>query len=342
MTSHRKGSFKGLISIGPATVLFAIGALLGFAKVNVAAAAGSISVPPPAYRILQHQVLIDVPRNQAVFDLWFSEPPRFSEVDEFGRQRYSFQYSVRVLTVGDFTSRRSTGEPVPPLRPMLLVRGGEIHIDDKVVVREVDPLFDPTDEPESGGWGPKVAEVPFRQEGRRVRFSIPLSVFDHADGTQEHWGVGYSVHYYLNYSNFGTGLGEQLEGLAMVAGRESVADMMVKPLNPDAPIYRTQTGPLVVDLITRPAELYGNYLFAELVEVNSIRFGPNRNRPYQARLIDVNGDGYLDLRLWFTTSELGLTCLDNDLWLVGEQWDGQRRLAFVGFDTVSIALCPVP
>lgn len=57
-------------------------------------------------------------------------------------------------------------------------------------------------------------------------------------------------------------------------------------------------------------------------------------------MIHADDDGYLDLRLWFTASELELTCLDDELWLYGEQWDGQQRTTFVGYDRVRIARCP--
>jgi hypothetical protein len=186
--------------------------------------------------------------------------------------------------------------------------------------------------------GPKVAEVPLRQAGRRVRFAVPLSVFDRHDGVRPYEGVGFGVHYFLEAYDAARKTGYlPKRSVGTVASTD--AEIVVAPINPDAPIYRTRQGPLVVDLITHPAEFYGDYLFAELVDLKSLRFGPNEVRPYRSRLIDIDGDGYLDLRLWFEAPPLGLTCIDDELWLTGEQWEGETRQAFVGYDRVSIAGC---
>src|SRR5262245_53275263 len=60
-----------------------------------------IAAAPSDFRVVRHDVLVDVPRGEAVFNLWLSEVPDFRTVDAFGRQAHSFQYYV---DVSDFSS----------------------------------------------------------------------------------------------------------------------------------------------------------------------------------------------------------------------------------------------
>ena len=60
------------------------------------------------------------------------------------------------------------------------------------------------------------------------------------------------------------------------------------------------------------------YFNAELADVGSIRFGPNRARPIGNQLKDVNGDGGEDLVLMFNAADVGLTCIDQDVRITGE------------------------
>lgn len=170
------GILARVISGALRIVLASVTVLLGFVIVAppTAVATEAVSVPPEGNRVVQHHVLVDGSRNLAIFDLWFAAPPKFFELDEHGHQQFGFQCFVRALAHADFARRRHTGERVPPLRPMLVVSGYEIHPDAKVVVREANPLNGG-----DGPWGAVIAEASFRQDGERVRFSVPMSVFDH-------------------------------------------------------------------------------------------------------------------------------------------------------------------
>jgi hypothetical protein len=294
-----------------------------------------VPVPDLGIRVRRHNLLLDVPRGLAIFNLWFSEPPDF--------QKHAFQHHLSSPELGNF-SRRSRGA-AELLHPFLVVRPED---DGKVVVRQVDPTYDSTDDPQSGGWGPKAAESPLRRHGRRVQFTLQLSIFGGVlyDGVPiprryEDWA--FAVHYFLEVGTLGQWNRETLQGVATVARDD--APIVVAPNQPDAAIYPKRKSPLVVDLMTRPHDLLvGDRImepfFAELADVSSLRLGPTRVAPIRTRLMDIDGDGYLDRRLWFTTARLELTCLDSELRLVGVGFNGYHREAFVGLDTVRIANCP--
>ena len=133
------------------------------------------------FHIVRHDVLVDGPRNEAIFNLWLSEEPDFEAVDEVGRQSHSFQYFVDTPDFAAFYRRLGGG--AEQLQPLVLIRGEEIHYNGSLIAREIEPFYDPTTDPASGGWGPVVATMAVKQDRKRVSFSLPLSVFDGQNGS---------------------------------------------------------------------------------------------------------------------------------------------------------------
>ena len=84
------------------------------------------------------------------------------------------------------------------------------------------------------------------------------------------------------------------------------------------------------------------FLFAETINVKTLELGPNRARPVKTRLADFNGDGAADLRLAFQISDLGLSCIDQEVRLTGEIPDpaqGSTRTLFVGVAPIRVMGC---
>src|SRR5688572_28251087 len=77
------------------------------------------------YHVVRHDVLVDMPRSEAIFNLWLSEEPDFDAVDEAGRQSHSFQYFVDTPSLSAFYRRSGGG--AEQLHPLVIVRGEEIH-----------------------------------------------------------------------------------------------------------------------------------------------------------------------------------------------------------------------
>jgi len=293
------------------------------------------------FRVTIHNLLVDVPSREAVVDLRFSEVPDLQSFDEFGRQSHSFQYFVSEPNWAAFYAR--TGGGPETNFPLLVIRGEEIHTSGQVPIREVEPLYDCSNDPGCGGWGPKVAAAPVYQDGKRVLFKFPISVFDSPDGAQPYVGaLGFAVHYFLELYQFGATTGGVVQGIARIATVNARID--VKPGDPDNAIDPRRPGRLVVDVPTTLATRGDPYSFyADTIIVPTLELGPNRSHPLRTQLQDVNGDGAVDLRLTFQISGLGLSCIDQEVRLTGEIPDlaqGSTRSLFVGRAPIRVAECP--
>ena len=86
-----------------------------FAQLALTPEAGDLD-----FRVTSHDLLIDVPRGEAVVDLRFSDVPDLQSSDELGRQSHSFQYFVSEPNWSAFFLR-SGGEP-ETVFPLLIVQ----------------------------------------------------------------------------------------------------------------------------------------------------------------------------------------------------------------------------
>jgi hypothetical protein len=73
--------------------------------------------------VFSHSVIFDPASQQVLFTIEFDQPPDFFALDEFDRQRDSFQFYVN--------SNPATGGPGPYPWDRI-VRGDEIHFDNDV------------------------------------------------------------------------------------------------------------------------------------------------------------------------------------------------------------------
>ncbi len=110
-----------------------------------------------------------------------------------------------------------------------------------------------------------------------------------------------------------------------------------------------QAGPLEVDIDIRPkdpanrvrlrsksvdvAVLTAAGFDATTVDPGTVRFGPAGASPTKSRVQDVDGDGDLDQRFWFRTSETGLARSDTEACLTGRTFAGAP---ITGCDPVSV------
>lgn len=295
----------------------------------------------PDFRVVSHDLLVDIPHGEAVVDLRFSEAPNLRSVDSSGRQSHSFQYFLSEPNWSTFYSR--SGGFAEPIYPLLIVRGEEVHYRGQVIIREVEPFFDCSEDPACGGWGPNIAASSISQDGKRVIFKFPISVFDAADGSKPYvGGSGFAAHYFLELYRFGATTGGVVQGIARVGTVE--ARMRVKLSDPINRIDLLSVGgSLFVDVPTvLPTAADPFSFFAAAINVGTLEFGPNRARPLNARLEDMNGDGALDLRLAFQMSDLGLTCIDREVRLTGEMPDlvqGNTRALFVAREPIEVMGC---
>lgn len=71
----------------------------------VSSACCSAVAAQDTFRIVRHELVVDVPRGEAVFDLWFSRVPDFETYDELGREAYAFQFYLEQPDVANFNRR---------------------------------------------------------------------------------------------------------------------------------------------------------------------------------------------------------------------------------------------
>jgi hypothetical protein len=261
---------------------------------------------PEPFRIVRHDVIVDVPRREAVFNVWFSEAPDFATFDEFGRQATAFLFSLEQPDYRNF-GRRNGGEP-ELVWPFVRVISGEAATGARAVARVVTEGAD--------NWGPIVATAELQQLGPRVSFRLPLSILDSADERRYENDPWFAVHYFLEASRFGYTTYSLARGVATVG-------MVEAPLQVRRRELRNANGSkrrfVVANVLgVSSTEEDPNFFIPEFIDVGSVRFGPNRARPVGNELKDVNGDGLDDLVLMFNAAEVGLSCIDTDVRLTGE------------------------
>ena len=143
----------------------------------LAAGIGSVCLPSAAaggteaFQILWHDVDISRDGQTAAFTLAFNRAPSFASDDDLMSSQ-AFQYEIdadtdrldRPLTFGDIDT---------------VVRGAEVRPGDPALpVRDRDG----TGGPDSGGWGPVRALLPFELDDRTLTFTAPLSAIGDDDG----------------------------------------------------------------------------------------------------------------------------------------------------------------
>ena len=238
-----------------------------FAQLAVTPEAGDLD-----FRVTTHDLLIDVPRGEAVVDLRFSEVPDLQSFDELGRQSHSFQYFVSEPNWTAFFLR-SGGEP-ETVFPLLIVQGEEVHRSGQVAIRDVQAAYDCSTDPGCGGWGPTVATSSIFQDGKRVIFKFPISVFDAPDGSQPYvGGLGFAAHYFLELYRFGSTTGGVVQGIARIGTVDVRID--VKPNDSNNVIdTRQEDAGLLVDIPTTFAtDVDPYFLFAETINPETLTFG---------------------------------------------------------------------
>jgi hypothetical protein len=95
-----------------------------------------------------------------------------------------------------------------------------------------------------------------------------------------------------------------------------------------------------------PVAVLGNATFDVVdIDVTTLRFGPDEAAPahdlldshtYNAHLLDVNADAYLDLVVHFRIPETGIACGDESASLLGETTEGR---VFEGSDSLRTVGC---
>ena len=294
------------------------------------------------YQVVRHDVLVDMPRSEATFNVWLSEEPDFESVDEAGRQSHSFQYFVDTPSFSAFYQRSGGG--AEPRHPLVIVRGEEIHYDGSLIARVVEPFYDSTKDPASGGWGPVVREMAVKQDRRRVSFSLPLAVFDGKDGYTP-LANPVAIHYFLELFRFGATTGAIVQGTAQVATVDAPITV-VWPQDVHGPDSSSRAFVVVKILTTTssrqstpPPGPRGPFFEAGKVDVRTLELGPDRARARWSTLSDVDHDGDLDLLVFFNAAQLGLSCIDTDVRLTGEVLEDEIRKVFVGVDANRLVEC---
>jgi len=170
MPSHRLLCL--LSSLAAGFVLAARPASLAAGTVGMG---GSLADSSPL-EIVDSAVSLSPAAQTATFDLQFNHAPDFYTLDSAGRVQDSFQYFINPnwsgnthdlqLNYGQFSD---------------VVRGDEIHTSGKLLIRDATPPANP--DPNSGGWGPVVATLPFQVTGNSLTFMATFSDLRAPNGT---------------------------------------------------------------------------------------------------------------------------------------------------------------
>jgi hypothetical protein len=307
-------------------------ALLGLA---LAAFGSTVAAQYPEHhiRIVRHDLVVDIPRQEAVFNLWFSEAPDLTTLDEHGREETSFVYYLELPELRNF-GLRSGGLP-ELAHPLVRVFSGEPG--DGVVARRISAGT--TDQ-----WGPIVATADIQQLGPRVSFRLPLSIFDSDNRKPYENNSLFAVHYFLESFRGGASAYSLARGVATVGTVDAPIVVQRRDVRAGNGSKRRMVIAHVVSFAATE-ENPGTYFFAEPIDVGSVRFGPNRASPVGNELKDVNGDGLDDLVLTFNAASMGLSCIDTDVRLTGEMpsQDGPLPMpegtVFIGRAALSPAPC---
>jgi hypothetical protein len=263
---------------------------------------------PDPFRIVRHDVVVDVPREEIVFNLWFSEPPDFATFDQFGRQATAFLFSLEFPDYRNF-GRRGSGEP-ELVWPYIRVISGEEATGARVVARVITPGRD--------DWGPIVATAEIQQLGERVSFRLPLSIIDSGDMKFDN-DVWLALHYFLEAYRYGYTTYSLARGVATVGTVKARLEVERRDLkNGNGAKRRFVIARVMAVRPTAEDPFPFESISPEFVDVGSVRFGPKRALAVGNELKDVNGDGLDDLVLMFNAADVGLTCIDKDVRLTGE------------------------
>lgn len=260
---------------------------------------------PDQFRIVRHVVIVDVPRREALFNLWFSETPDFATFNG-SAQSHAFQFYLELPEQRNF-SRRAAGSPEIE-HPLVVARSGEAGIGARAVARVVTPG--------AANWGPIVATAPMQQLRTRVSFRLPLSIFDTGSVKPYVNNELFAVHYFLQALRFGATTYWPPRGVATVATEAAQLRVQRREVQTGSGSTRVL---LIAQVLARPAtEERPDSFLPEFVDADSVRFGPNRARPVGNELRDVSGDSHEDLVLTFNATDVGLSCIDRDAVLTGE------------------------
>lgn len=140
--------------------------------VVIALAAGAAPNPSwGGFEIVTQDVTVDAINEQVCFEIVFNREPDFIATDSDGTQIEAFQYEID----GDWTAgQESFGFD----RIDAVIRGGEIHQEGLLPIRDTRA----SDDPQAGGWGRILDQVPLDIEGSQVSFTLPASLIDDSDG----------------------------------------------------------------------------------------------------------------------------------------------------------------
>ncbi len=111
-----------------------------------------------------------------------------------------------------------------------------------------------------------------------------------------------------------------------------IVNLDIVPGSDQNPVYLSSRGVTTAAILTRDT------FDATQVDISTISLGPGGAPEAHGRshLKDVDGDGGVDLILHFTTQDIGLSCGDADVTIMGETFDGQP---FIGLDSISLRRC---
>ena len=133
--------------------------------------AGSVNA---AFVVIDHSVDMNFLDEEVNFSITFSEFPDFFTIDSFGRQADEFQYYFD-------SDSEITGPFLDQDLADRIIRGGEIHVEGDLRIREgLGGASDP--DPNSGGWGSIVGSVNYSLNDRELSFTVPWDVLGEDDG----------------------------------------------------------------------------------------------------------------------------------------------------------------
>jgi hypothetical protein len=142
-------------------------------------AAGTVSMgtaDSSPLEIVDSSVSLDLAARTATFDLQFNHAPDFHTLDSAGRVEDSFQYFINPNWSGNTQNLQLNYGQFSDV-----VRGDEIHTSGKLLIR--DATAPPNPDPNSGGWGPVVAALPFHVKGDSLAFTATFSDLRAPKGT---------------------------------------------------------------------------------------------------------------------------------------------------------------
>jgi hypothetical protein len=133
-----------------------------FASAILAVLLGGASSARAQFEFVAQSAIFNPPTGEVFFTVVFNQPPDFANPDEFGRTPHSFQHFIFEDPTLPFPDRFQT-----------IIRGSEIHLTggDRIRIRRAGP---PVDDPDAGGWGELLTEVPFELDGATLTFAVPL------------------------------------------------------------------------------------------------------------------------------------------------------------------------